>query len=59
MSTDKPGGNKPGVTGWLGELDSLLRGELTRVSSLRRGGLELNPARLSVVIVVLAMAAIA
>ena len=41
--------------GWFSELDPLLRGELTRVSSLRSGGLELNPGRLSIIIVVLAM----
>ena len=32
-----------------------MRGELTRVSSLRAGGLEINPGRLSVIIVLLAM----
>ena len=55
MSTDKPGNKRAGISGWFGELDSLLRGDLTRVSSLRRGGLELNPGRLSLIIVVLAM----
>jgi hypothetical protein len=55
MSTDNPGKKRAGISGWFGELDSLLRGDLTRVSSLRRGGLELNPGRLSLIIVVLAM----
>ena len=41
------------VPGGLDELDRILRGELTRVSSLRRGGIEVSPGRLSVIIVVL------
>jgi hypothetical protein len=40
---------------WLRELDLLLRGELTRLSSLRRDGIAISPRRLSYVIVVLAM----
>jgi hypothetical protein len=40
---------------WFRELDQLLRGELTRLSSLRRDGLAISPQRLSRVIVVLAM----
>jgi len=55
MSTDEPGRRKASRAGWLRELDSLLRGDLTRVSSLRGGGLLINPARLSVMIIVLAM----
>jgi hypothetical protein len=55
MTTEEPGTKKAGNPGWFSELDSLLRGDLTRVSSLRSGGLELHPARLSVIIVVLAM----
>jgi hypothetical protein len=55
MSTEEPGRKKAGNPGWLSELDSLLRGDLTRVSSLKSGGLELHPARLSVIIAVLAM----
>jgi hypothetical protein len=38
-----------------GELDRILRGELTQVSSLERGGIEISPGRLSVINVVLAM----
>ena len=37
--------------GWFAELDLLLRGDLTRVSSLRSGGLEINPRRLSLIII--------
>ncbi|MGO9464728.1 MAG: hypothetical protein ACLQIB_21120 [Isosphaeraceae bacterium] len=44
-----------GVGGWFRELDQLLRGELTRLSSLRRDGIAISPRRLSYVIVVLAM----
>ncbi len=55
MSTDTPGVKRAGIAGWFAELDSLLRGDLTRVSSLRRGGLEVNSRRLSLIIIVLAM----
>ena len=55
MATGEPGKKTAGVTGWFSELDLLLRGELTRVSSLRSGGLAISAARLSVIIVVLAM----
>ena len=55
MSTEGPGRKSAVSPGWFSELDSLLRGDLTRVSSLKSGGLELNPARLSVIIAVLAM----
>ena len=55
MSTDKPGVKRSGIAGWFAELDLLLRGDLTRVSSLRTGGLEVNSRRLSLIIIVLAM----
>jgi hypothetical protein len=55
MSTGKPSEKRAGISSWFGELDMLLRGELTRVSSLRSGGLEISPARLSLIIIVLAM----
>ncbi len=57
MSTDKPGVNvkKAGITSWFSELDLILRGDLTRVSSLSRGGFEVNSGRLSIIIIVLAM----
>jgi hypothetical protein len=38
----------------LGELDRILRGELTQVAALERGGIEISPRRISVIIVVLA-----
>jgi hypothetical protein len=55
MGDDNTGMKGGGVRGWFDELDMLLRGELTRVSSLRRGGLEISPRRLSFTIVVLSM----
>jgi hypothetical protein len=55
MSTGEPSKKRGGNPGWFSELDLLLRGELTRVPSLRSGGLEINPARLSVIIILLAM----
>jgi hypothetical protein len=55
MSTGKPSEKRAAISSWFGELDMLLRGELTRVSSLRSGGLEINPARLSLIIILLAM----
>jgi hypothetical protein len=50
-----PGRDQPAFLAGLGELDRILRGELTRVSSLRRGGIAVSPGRLSVIIIVLAM----
>jgi len=50
-----PSAGGRGILTGLTELDRILRGELTRVSSLRRGGLEISPPRLSLIIVVLAM----
>ena len=55
MSTEKPAMKRLGIASWFKELDLLLRGDLTRVSSLRRGGLEVNSGRLSLIIIVLAM----
>ncbi len=55
MATDVSGSKGGGGRGWFTELDRLLRGELTRVSSLERGGLDIAPGRLTVIIVVLAM----
>jgi hypothetical protein len=43
------------IAGWFSELDQLLRGELTRLSSLRRSGIAISPRRLSYAIVLLAM----
>jgi hypothetical protein len=43
------------IADWFRELDLLLRGELTRLSSLRRDGIAISPRRLSYVVVALAM----
>jgi hypothetical protein len=37
------------------DLDRLLRGEATTVSSLRRGAIEVDPVRLSLVVILLCM----
>jgi hypothetical protein len=57
METDKPtpGEVHKGFLAGLTELDRILRGELTRVSSLERGGIEIAPGRLSVIIIILGM----
>jgi hypothetical protein len=47
-------GVRDGLRGF-GELDRLLRGELTGVSNLRAGGLEISPGRLAACIVILGM----
>jgi len=52
---ETPSAGGRGILTGLTELDRILRGELTRVSSLRRGGLEISPRRLSLIIVILAM----
>jgi hypothetical protein len=49
----KRGGS--GLVGGLGDLDRILRGELTRVETLERGGIEVAPGRLSLIIVLLGM----
>jgi hypothetical protein len=49
------GGRKGGLRDWFDELDRLLRGELTGVSTLHAGGIEISPRRLSACIIVLAM----
>jgi len=54
-SNETPGKGQRRFMGGLGELDRILRGELTRVSSLERGGIDVSPGRLSLVIVVLGM----
>lgn len=55
---DGEGGPKTGRGGpasWFKELDRLLRGELTGVSALRSGGIEISARRLSVCVILLAM----
>jgi hypothetical protein len=44
-----------GLLSGFAELDGILRGDLTRVSALRREGIRVSPARLSLVIVALGM----
>jgi hypothetical protein len=48
-------GRRNGVWSGFGDLDRLLRGELTGVSALRAGGIEISPRRLSICIVFLGM----
>lgn len=43
------------LTGWLRQLDGLLRGEATRLSALRRGTIEISPDGLTVVIIALGL----
>ncbi len=45
----------PGIKGSLVELDRLLRGELTNLVSLERGRINVDPARLILVVIVLSM----
>jgi hypothetical protein len=54
-SNEPPAKGRGGFVGGLGELDRILRGELTQVSSLQRGGIAVSPGRLSLIIVVLGM----
>jgi len=49
------GDARVGILAGFAELDRILRGELTRVSSLQRGGIDVSPGRLSQIIVVLGM----
>jgi hypothetical protein len=54
-NTRKPNNGQTGFAAGFAELDRILRGDLTRVSSLERGGIDVAPGRLSVIIVILAM----
>ncbi len=54
-SKETPGRGQAGFLAGFGELDRILRGDLTKVSSLRRGGIDVSPGRLSLIIVVLGM----
>jgi hypothetical protein len=54
-SSETPSERRRRLLSGFGELDRILRGELTQVSSLRRGGIEISPLRLSVIIIVLGM----
>lgn len=50
-----PVDRKRGFLAGFADLDRILRGDLTRVSSLERGTIEVNPVRLALIILVLAM----
>jgi hypothetical protein len=53
---ETPGKGKSGMLrNGFAELDRLLRGELTRVSSLQRGAIDVDPGRLSLVLIILCM----
>jgi hypothetical protein len=54
-SSETPGQGRNGLLSGFAELDRILRGELTRVSSLERGRIEIAPARLSIIIIILGM----
>jgi hypothetical protein len=54
-STETSGERQVGFLAGLGELDRILRGELTQVKSLKREGIDVSPGRLSLIIVVLGM----
>jgi hypothetical protein len=54
-SNETPGKGRGGFGGGLGELDRILRGELTQVSSLQRGGIDVSLRRLSLIIIALGM----
>jgi hypothetical protein len=49
------GGARARILEGLAELDGILKGDLTRVSSLRRGGIDVAPGRLSLIIIALGM----
>src|SRR5262249_999513 len=48
-------GERTGIRAWFGDLDRLLSGNLTSVSTLRERGIAISPLRLSACIVILAM----
>ena len=49
------GSNEPAINRALGELDRLLRGEVTRSTALERGAIDVDPLRLPLVAIVLSM----
>jgi hypothetical protein len=55
LGDDGMKGGRTGLRGWFQDLDRLLSGELTGVSTLRERGLGVSPWRLSACIVILAM----
>jgi hypothetical protein len=54
-SSETPGLGRNGLLSGFADLDRIWRGELTRVSSLERGRIEIAPARLSMIIIFLGM----
>jgi hypothetical protein len=46
---------RSGVSGWLRQLDGLLRGEATRLSALRNGTIDISPDGLAILITVLGL----
>jgi hypothetical protein len=54
-SKETPDGGHAGFLAGFAELDRILRGDLTKVSSLRRDGIDVSPGRLSLVIIVSGM----
>jgi hypothetical protein len=46
---------RAGLLAGFRDLDRILRGELTQVAALERGGIEISPLRISAIIIVLAM----
>jgi hypothetical protein len=54
-SKETPSRATAGILAGFGELDRILRGELTQVRSLKHAGIEISPGRLSLINVVLAM----
>jgi hypothetical protein len=55
-SQKKPGEARGGILAGFAELDQILKGDLTRLSTLRRRGLDISLERLSRIIIVLGMA---
>jgi hypothetical protein len=54
-SKEMPGRGRAGFLAGFGELDRILRGELTQVGSLKHAGIEISPRRLSLINVLLGM----
>ena len=54
-SKETPDGGRAGFLAGFAELDRILRGDLTKVSSLKRDGIDVSPGRLSLVIIVSGM----
>lgn len=55
LGEDGMKGERTGLRAWFGDLDRLLSGDLTGISTLRERGIGISPWRLSACIVILAM----